>query len=65
MSIHYHYALFEDNQVDAEFWLRVAAELNGCYASREYVRLVKATLRLNTEGRIRYWKERETVGCRK
>lgn len=63
MSIYYHYSMFEDNQIDAEFWLRVAAERNYCYALKEYVRLAQATPRLNTETRITYWKDREAEAC--
>lgn len=64
MKIYYHYSMFEDNQVDAEFWLRVAAERNNCYALKEYVRLAQATPLLNTEVRMKYWKKRQAEACR-
>jgi hypothetical protein len=65
LAIYQHYSMFEDNEIDAEFWLRVLAEQNDCYATKEYVRRIKATPRLNTDDRIRYWKVREEAACTK
>lgn len=43
LAIYSHYSMFEDNDIDAEFWLRVIAEHDDCYAIKEYVRRARAT----------------------
>lgn len=55
--------MFMDDEIDAEFWLRVAAEHNDCHALKEYVRRMAHTPRLNSEARLKSWKEREAKVC--
>jgi hypothetical protein len=63
LAISNHYFLFMDDEIDAEFWLRVAAEHNDCHALKEYVWRIAHTPRLNSEARLTSWKEREAKAC--
>lgn len=64
LAISNHYAMSLDDEIDAEFWLRVAAERDDCHALREYVRRMTHTPRLNSEARLEIWKERESKACK-
>lgn len=65
VAISAYYSMFENSEIDAEFWLRVAAERDNCHALREYVRRILHTPRLNTGERKKYWKDRESRSCQR
>jgi hypothetical protein len=60
-----HYAFFENDVVESNFWLQLSAELGYCPAVDEYVARIRKLESLRSEKRLKRWEERYRESCGK
>lgn len=53
-----------ENRIDAEFWLRLAAERGNCHAIKQYIKYASSTGTIDSAPRMQRWRDLESASCK-